>query len=38
LSTIADSTREHLDALTRRYTRHPRFYGYEPKVSPGLSR
>jgi len=25
---VADGALEHLDALTRRYTRHPRFYGY----------
>ena len=25
---VTDGALEHLDALTRRYTRHPRFYGY----------
>ncbi len=25
---VADGAIEHLDALTRRYTRHPRFYGF----------
>ena len=25
---VADGALEHLDALTRRYTRHPQFYGY----------
>ena len=25
---VADGALEHLDSLTRRYTRHPRFYGF----------
>lgn len=25
---VTDGALEHLDALTRRYTRHPRFYGF----------
>ena len=25
---VGDTTIEHLDALTRKYTRHPRFYGF----------
>ena len=29
---ISQDAVEHLDALTRRYTRHPRFYGYVQPV------
>lgn len=30
---VTDGAIEHLDALTRRYTRHPRFYGFVYPIS-----